>query len=153
MHTGGIGGIIWEVEGRGSGSKGVAYHTDSPIQVDLDWWVWYTPLPMNRTPPTSNTPANTQIILPVTGGRPLQYSRRRPWCPMVLVSVSTAGCIILAGDFVSFFITGIPSKRKFLWEGKCDIRAALSQSQLLEKWCSSSEKLKCLLSMKVDIRH
>ena len=23
------GGIIWEVEGRGSGSKGVAYHTDS----------------------------------------------------------------------------------------------------------------------------
>ena len=37
------GGIIWEVEGRGSGSssKGVAYHTDSPIQVeevfDLGW--------------------------------------------------------------------------------------------------------------------
>ena len=34
------GGIIWEVEGRGSGSKGVAYHTDSPTQVedDLGWW-------------------------------------------------------------------------------------------------------------------
>ena len=34
------GGIIWEVEGRGSGSKGVAYHTDSPTQVedfDLGW--------------------------------------------------------------------------------------------------------------------
>ena len=34
-----IGGIIWEVEGRGSGSNGVAYHTDSPTQVgvfDLD---------------------------------------------------------------------------------------------------------------------
>ena len=29
------GGIIWEVEGRGSGSKGVAYHTDSPT--DLGW--------------------------------------------------------------------------------------------------------------------
>ena len=28
------GGIIWEVEGRGSGSKGVAYHTDSPTQVE-----------------------------------------------------------------------------------------------------------------------
>ena len=27
------GGIIWEVEGRGSGSKGTAYHTDSPTQV------------------------------------------------------------------------------------------------------------------------
>ena len=27
-------GIIWEVEGRGSGSKGVAYHTDSPTQVE-----------------------------------------------------------------------------------------------------------------------
>ena len=26
------GGIIWEVEGRGSGSKGVAYHTDSPTR-------------------------------------------------------------------------------------------------------------------------
>ena len=37
LHTG---GIIWEVEGRGSGSKGVAYHTDSPTQVevfDLGW--------------------------------------------------------------------------------------------------------------------
>ena len=34
------GGIIWEVEGRRSGSKGVAYHTDSPTQVevfDLGW--------------------------------------------------------------------------------------------------------------------
>ena len=34
------GGIIWDVEGRGSGSKGVAYHTDSPTQVedfDLGW--------------------------------------------------------------------------------------------------------------------
>ena len=34
------GGIIWEVEGRGSGSKGVAHHTDSPTQVevfDLGW--------------------------------------------------------------------------------------------------------------------
>ena len=31
MYTG---GIIWEVEGRGSGSKGVAYHTDSPTQVE-----------------------------------------------------------------------------------------------------------------------
>ena len=37
------GGIIWEVEGRGSGSKEVhvAYHTDSPTQVedvfDLGW--------------------------------------------------------------------------------------------------------------------
>ena len=30
----GTGGIIWEVEGRGSGSKGVAYHTDSPTQVE-----------------------------------------------------------------------------------------------------------------------
>ena len=31
------GGIIWEVEGRGSGSMGVAYHTDSPTQVfDFD---------------------------------------------------------------------------------------------------------------------
>ena len=28
------GGIIWEVEGRGSGGKGVAYHTDSPTQVE-----------------------------------------------------------------------------------------------------------------------
>ena len=28
------GGIIWEVEGRGSGSKGVAHHTDSPTQVE-----------------------------------------------------------------------------------------------------------------------
>ena len=27
------GGIIWEVEGRGSESKGVAYHSDSPTQV------------------------------------------------------------------------------------------------------------------------
>ena len=33
------GGIIWEVEGRGSGSKGVAYHTDSPTQVEVGWWV------------------------------------------------------------------------------------------------------------------
>ena len=36
----GTGGIIWEVEGRGSGGKGVAYHTDSPTQVedfDLGW--------------------------------------------------------------------------------------------------------------------
>ena len=31
------GGIIWEVEGRESGSKGVAYHTDSPTQVDVVW--------------------------------------------------------------------------------------------------------------------
>ena len=36
------GSIIWEVEGRGSGSKGVAHHTDSPTQVeaqvfDLGW--------------------------------------------------------------------------------------------------------------------
>ena len=34
------GGIIWEVEGRGSGGKGVAYHIDSPTQVevfDLGW--------------------------------------------------------------------------------------------------------------------
>ena len=30
------GGIIWEVEGRGSGSKGVAYHTDSPTQVEIE---------------------------------------------------------------------------------------------------------------------
>ena len=30
----GTGGIIWEVEGRGSGSKGVAHHTDSPTQVE-----------------------------------------------------------------------------------------------------------------------
>ena len=30
-------GIIWEVDGRGSGSKGVAHHTDSPTQVDLGW--------------------------------------------------------------------------------------------------------------------
>ena len=29
----GTGGIIWEVEGRGSGSKRVAYHTDSPTWV------------------------------------------------------------------------------------------------------------------------
>ena len=29
------GGIIWEVEGRGSGGKGVAYHTDSPTQVEV----------------------------------------------------------------------------------------------------------------------
>ena len=28
------GSIIWEVEGRESGSKGVAYHTDSPTQVE-----------------------------------------------------------------------------------------------------------------------
>ena len=28
------GGIIWEVEGQGSSSKGVAYHTDSPTQVE-----------------------------------------------------------------------------------------------------------------------
>ena len=28
------GGIIWEVEGRGNGSKGVAHHTDSPTQVE-----------------------------------------------------------------------------------------------------------------------
>ena len=36
MEIGGeaTGGIIWEVEGRGSGSKGVAYHTDSPTQVE-----------------------------------------------------------------------------------------------------------------------
>ena len=37
VHTG---GIIWEVGGRGSGSKGIAYHTDSPTQVedfDLGW--------------------------------------------------------------------------------------------------------------------
>ena len=45
------GGIIWEVEGRGSSSKGVAYHTDSPTQVEDEssTWVgesvWYaTPL-------------------------------------------------------------------------------------------------------------
>ena len=32
-----IGGINWEVEGWGSGSEGLAYHTDSPSQVeDLD---------------------------------------------------------------------------------------------------------------------
>ena len=36
------GGIIWEVEGRGSGSKGVAYHADS---------AWYaTPLPYSHSP-------------------------------------------------------------------------------------------------------
>ena len=32
--------LFWEVEGRGSGGKGVAYHTDSPTQVedfDLGW--------------------------------------------------------------------------------------------------------------------
>ena len=28
------GGIIWEVEGRGSGSKGVECHTNSPTQVE-----------------------------------------------------------------------------------------------------------------------
>ena len=33
VHHGHTGGIIWEVEGRGSGSKGVAYHADSPTQV------------------------------------------------------------------------------------------------------------------------
>ena len=33
----------------------------TPIQVDLDWCAWYTPLPMDPTPQTSNT----QIILPV----------------------------------------------------------------------------------------
>ena len=34
------GGIIWEVEGQGSSSKGVAYHTDSPTQVeDSPTWV------------------------------------------------------------------------------------------------------------------
>ena len=31
---GSTGGIIWEVEGQGSSSKGVAYHTDSPTQVE-----------------------------------------------------------------------------------------------------------------------
>ena len=34
------GSIIWEVEGRGSAGKGVAYHTDSPTQIedfDLGW--------------------------------------------------------------------------------------------------------------------
>ena len=29
------GGIIWEVEGRGSGGKGVAYHTDSRLRLGL----------------------------------------------------------------------------------------------------------------------
>ena len=33
------GSIIWEVEGRGSDSKGVAYHTDSPTQVEDSTWV------------------------------------------------------------------------------------------------------------------
>ena len=28
LTAGPTGGIIWEVEGRGSGSKGVAHHTD-----------------------------------------------------------------------------------------------------------------------------
>ena len=58
------GGIIWEVEGRGSGSKGVAYHTDSPTQVEdlglrLGLVSLYTPLlPLHR-------PSTSQIILPV----------------------------------------------------------------------------------------
>ena len=54
------GGIIWEVEGRGSGSKGVAYHTDSPTQVeDLGWWVCMICYPLTTTPLTFHLPNNT----------------------------------------------------------------------------------------------
>ena len=54
------GGIIWEVEGQGSGSKGVAYHTDSPTRVeDLTWVSLYDMLPLTTTPPTFHLPNNT----------------------------------------------------------------------------------------------
>ena len=58
------GGIIWEVEGRGSGSKGVAYQTDSPTQVedrvfDLGRWVCMICYPLTTTPPTFHLPNNT----------------------------------------------------------------------------------------------
>ena len=62
------GGIIWEVEGRGSGSssKGVAYHTDSPTQVeevfDLGWWVCMICYPLTTTPPTFHLPNNTTCV-------------------------------------------------------------------------------------------
>ena len=56
------GGIIWEVEGRGSGGKGVAYHTDSPTQVDLGWWVCMICYPLTTTPPTFHLPNNTACV-------------------------------------------------------------------------------------------
>ena len=63
------GGIIWEVEGRGSGSssKGVAYHTDSPTQVeevfDLGWWVCMICYPLTTTPPTFHLPNNIHLCI------------------------------------------------------------------------------------------
>ena len=61
LHTvAATGSIIWEVEGRGSGSKGVAHHTDSPSQ-DLGWWVCMICYPLTTTPPTFHS----QIIPPV----------------------------------------------------------------------------------------
>ena len=51
------GSIIWEVEGRWSGSKG---YTDSPTQVeDLGWWVCMICYPLTTTPPTFHLPNNT----------------------------------------------------------------------------------------------
>ena len=58
-HTG---VIIWQVEGRGSGSKGVAYHTGSPTQVEgfvLGWWVCINCYRLIPTPPTFHLPNNT----------------------------------------------------------------------------------------------
>ena len=76
------GGIIWEVEGRASGSKGVAYHTDSwsTLRLGLVRSVWYAtpllPLPQSSTWVSESVwyatpllplprPSTSQIIWPV----------------------------------------------------------------------------------------
>ena len=58
-----IGGIIWEVEGRGSGSKGVAYYTDSPTQVEDLIWIGVCGIPPKEShSPNLQHPNNTACV-------------------------------------------------------------------------------------------
>ena len=89
------GGIIWEVEGRGSSSKGVAYHTDSPTQVfDLGWWVCMICYPLTTTPPTFHLPNNSTWV-----GESVWYATPllllpRPSTSQIIPPVVMRGCRI-----------------------------------------------------------